>query len=99
MNPVTQAKAHYLAANRDYMAKDTLRRSALRAVHGDDHPAANVPTPGAPVDPGPKPRLRMLASMPEVKVLMQQGVSEAPSFQAYLVGGGLQAYENQVRRR
>lgn len=51
---------------------------------------------GGPVDPGSVPRMRVLATLPELKVMMQQGVSENPSFQAYLVRGGLQAYEDQI---
>jgi hypothetical protein len=48
---------------------------------------------------GTLPRYRMFASLPELKVLMQQGVAENPSFQAYLVRGGLQAYEQKVRQQ
>ena len=51
---------------------------------------------GGPVNPGSMPRMRVLATLPELKVMMPQGVAENPSFQTYIIRGGLQAYEDQI---
>ncbi len=66
-----------------------------------DGKAGGSPSQSPPVEKARSrrlPRYRMLATVPEMRVLMQQGVAETPSFLMYLNRGGLKAYEQQVGR-
>jgi hypothetical protein len=49
-------------------------------------------------DPGRMPPYRQFATIAEIKAIMQQGVAEVPSYQAYVSRGKLQKYEQEVRR-
>ena len=80
-----QNKARFRVKTREVQA----RQSVLKALRGDDKPkdgessssSAFGATGPPPVPPGPIPRLRMHMTLPEIRVLMQQGVAETPSFQ------------------
>ncbi|GAX77539.1 hypothetical protein CEUSTIGMA_g4983.t1 [Chlamydomonas eustigma] len=104
-------KTRRIVSGRAQAVKD----AAMRAVRGDesvtlppaqtedvaaiDRSSMTAAAAASAALKGALPRYRMFASLPELKVLMQQGVAENPSFQAYLVRGGLQAYEQQIAKQ